>query len=233
MTNVERKAAKKIVEDSKRIYSRQEFATVDAVNFSHLDLKFYDKTSSFLQNQGFKFLADVEILNLKGGFLDLRTFLRILVSDDGSISAAIYHPKPKLLASIFLRIIGAEFTKTVDFDTEFSDGSFVTTSNSHDAKYITLPTEVRADFLEPKTSVQIMLQHHSDRVNKYLIDNSEIQHIKVRNIEEYFEFQNRLQELKANYRKSVGYVTEEEMIELGAKRETAAKIVREIDRIEQ
>ena len=89
------KAAKNILSYIEKGYvSKHDYSPVDPNNFKHLDLLFYEENMEKLKDLGFRHLIDEEVLTLKGGANDMRTFLRVALSGDGTIMSALYHPKP-------------------------------------------------------------------------------------------------------------------------------------------
>ena len=61
-------AARSILENTKKIYAGPHcYRLVEAAEFSHLDLRFYENTMLEIEAQGFRRVADVENLTVKEG----------------------------------------------------------------------------------------------------------------------------------------------------------------------
>ncbi len=85
-----RDAARKIKDNLEATYApAHEYRVVKAEEFPWVDLRFYDRAASELEGLGFRRLGDVENLTLTRANPSLRTFIRILASPDGAVSAGI------------------------------------------------------------------------------------------------------------------------------------------------
>jgi hypothetical protein len=93
-------------------------------DFPELDCEFYDRVRSSLEAHGFRFLGDRENITLSRIVPDSRTFIRTTVSADGSIVGGAYHLKVRRVRGIPVE------KRTIEFETEFSDGTFLSTSNA-------------------------------------------------------------------------------------------------------
>ncbi len=129
-------------------------------DFTHLDLSAYHAFREEMEANGFRYLADYEILEVTNspGTLLARTMLRAMVSREGNVVAGYYQTKPRvwrrvqglLRGLLNLRFMDAprdfaEGMKTrhcVDFSTEFEDCTFLCTSNAEGAAKMTSPPEI-------------------------------------------------------------------------------------------
>jgi hypothetical protein len=195
------------------VYQRwHQYVEVDPTDFSFLDLRYYDDTAASLEAEGFKRLGDFEDLTLTMAFPTTRTFVRSLVSSDGSIRVGIYHSKHRGLGSVFLGLVGVGSAKIIDFESEFSDGHFLLTSNATLASSITQPPEILCEYLPSSTPITEMLNVHRQRVAEYQRAHPQVLPERVFTLRELFASQNRMMAIKSRFRRSLGGgITEEEM----------------------
>jgi hypothetical protein len=227
------KAAKNIISHIEKVYvPKHDYSPVDPNNFKHLDLKFYEENMEKLKIMGFRYLIDEEDLTLKGVANDMRTFFRIALSADGTISSALYHPKPKFWLRFFLWIMRFKLGKVVDFGTEYSDGSFLVTSNAECAGSMQSPPLVMTEYLSWNSPLEKVYQTHMMRMEAYSIVAPDIEPIRCSGIDQLHASQHRLEAIKAAYRKEVGGVTKEELEKLsGGNIDLAHKVNTEIERL--
>jgi hypothetical protein len=232
--SAEKNAAKDIVDFVKKVYvPRHEYAPVNPKDFSNLDLKFYEQAMKDLIQYDFRHVIDQECVTLKGGSNDLRTFIRVGLSSDGTIMAGLYHPKPRFLLRLLLLLCFFILRKVVDLETEFSDGSFIVTSNIKGMVGINTPPDILTEYVSWKTPISQLLELHKSRVHNYLQTNQTIYPVQMRTIGDINESQNRMQEKKAAYRKNVGWITKEEMRNIAGKDNSIiAKVCSEIKSLE-
>ena len=108
--------------------SGYEALLVDPKTFKHLDLAFYDRFRDFLVNYGFTHAGDLEVVSARIPGVK-RTFIRVMLSADHAVMASCNHLK--LGIGMGLLTLGAKnfITQTTEFESEFTDGSFVVTTN--------------------------------------------------------------------------------------------------------
>lgn len=203
-----RKIAKKMLDSLEQIYiDKHECRVVDASDFSHVDLEYYDQTATTLQNKGFLILGDIEDLTLSQVYPDWRTFTRVLLDENGTIVSSIYHLKP-LSPSAKQK---PRSHKVVDFDTEFTNGSFLITSNAKRGKCMSQSSQVMAMCLSSQISTTRLLKIHEKRVRTYHEQNPQTQALCFRSLEDVLNSGNHLMAIKSAYRKSIGggYLKEE------------------------
>ena len=189
------------------------YVTVNARDFGHLDLAYYDKVQRYLESQGFRWIGDKENLTLSeapGGIFH-RVLIRVLVSADGKICAALYHPKIKsgwLRIRRFIR--GKRLGRVVDFASEFSDGSFSITSNAAVAGKMSLPKQIRSEFLVRDTPAETVLIRHRAKL-AVQTQAPDVHHRLVQSYDESIAMQNRMNALKSAHRGEIGGITREEL----------------------
>lgn len=201
------------------------YVEVESRLFRHLDLSFYEQTTQRLCAQSFRKLADVEdtTLSASPGNVLMPVMIRSLVSSDGSIMASIYHPRIKPLRLRFLLwIMRKRLDKVVDMETEFTDGSFLVTSNAASAAGMDMPTWINAEFLPVSTSVDAVYQEHLNRLRAHLQNHPHITTKKIDTYEQLVASQNRMNALKAAFRGEIGGVSRKELERLSGKRQDLA-----------
>jgi hypothetical protein len=104
--------------------------------------------------------------------------------------------------------------KTIELETELSDGTFVVTSNTLEAA--PLPPVPLVDSLKfPRdTDSELLLQAHSDRIAKRLGAPIGISATTVSTVEEAYKFQQRLHAIVATNWRERGYLTREDFAKI-------------------
>lgn len=180
----------------KRAYTPiHDYKVVDPQDFPHIDLNFYDIISVNLQLEGLSYLADIEDTTLTSVYPNLRTFFRCLLSEDGMISAAIY---------IINDINGPANVKKVDLVTEFSDGSFLSSTLGAQGTGMSYPPNVRAQFYGLDTPIEEFIKIHKNRLELLQRENTQAKPIAIKTLEDYIESSKRTDQLMAKYRKELG-----------------------------
>ena len=105
-----------------------EYHIVNHSDFKHLDIAFYSTCEKILINENYRLLGDIEDIFHKNQTPDPRTFRRLMVSNDDSITAAFYHVKPKFPWSILIHLFGFGSTRIYEFITEFNDKMYLTST---------------------------------------------------------------------------------------------------------
>jgi hypothetical protein len=198
-------AAKRVMELNKTIYGPQpyEYRMVDASDFPELDRDFYDRMRSWFDAEGFRFLGDRENLTFSRVAPQSRTFIRTMVSADGTIFGGAYHMKLKPVQGWPAEV------RTIEFETEFSDGTFVTTSNASVAAR-TLPVPgIEAERFPAETPADDLLRDHRERLARIVESRPYLTATRLRTMEDVIWFQRRMQAVKAKHKQSIGYTSVE------------------------
>ena len=211
---------------------RHEFRVVEAKSFRHLDLGFYDKVRDALVAKGCACLGDVEIVELQNKGHCGRTFIRLLISRDGLTCIGLYHFKPKLWLRILVWFMGARVGRTIDCETELSNGGFLTTSNGAAAGKLNPPPGFDRKYFPVNTVHETVFQAHCERLADFVAANHGISITPMRTLEDALAMQHRMHAAKAAFRKQIGYVTQDELERLGADSKSAAEIKEAMDRSE-
>ena len=192
-------AARRILEFHKAIYASEpyEYQIVQASDFPELDHEFYERVRSCLEAQGFRFLGDRENVTLTRLAPDSRMFVRTMVSADGTIFGGVYHMKQRRARNYPAEI------RTIEFETEFSDGTFLTTNNSL-ARTLPVPG-IEAERLAVETPPDELLRIHRERLARVAASRPYLAATKVQTMEDGIAFQHRMQAVKARHKQSIGY----------------------------
>lgn len=194
-----------------------DYVRVEPQQFRHLDLRFYERTMRLLNAKGFRLVADVEdrtITRAPRGVL-MPVMLRTMVSRDGTIMAALYHPRLKSLwMRVLLLVLRKAPGRVIDLETECSDGTFVVTSNASQAAAFSMPGMIDARFLDQQASVHEVHQAHVSRVAAHLASRPGIVARHIGTHEQLVASQNRMNALKAAWRGEIGGITREELSQL-------------------
>jgi hypothetical protein len=183
--------------------AKHEYKTVDARQFPHLDLQFYDVQQRFLESRGFVFLEDCENVTIRKSSSNPNVFIRVLLGGNSTIMADLYHFKP-----LSLRAAGAKEAKVLDLQTWFSNGTFVLTSNAENAGKLNQPPEVDNLVFPYATSSDKLLEAHEQRVNQTVIRTG-AQPVRLSGIADVRKAGEELQRLKAEHRRRTGLSPEE------------------------
>lgn len=189
------------------------YIEVSPAEFRHLNLRFYERTLSSLAKAGFRHLADFEdttLTSVPGSILP-RIMIRSMLSSDGTIMAAAYDPKVKLIWRILLVLLRKKLKPVIDFETEYSDGTYVVTSNGEMASSIKIPPMVIAEYLPAGTPVRDVLARHMQCLEAVEAVNPSAVRRSFSTREDVVLAQNRMNAIKAAYREELGGVTLEEL----------------------
>ena len=209
-----RKDARKIRDLMKKVYVKEhEHRVVDAAEFRHLDLKYYARIAGELKANGFTMLGDIEDLTIRRAHPQLRTFIRCLANDDGTIVAGIFHVGFKGWLKVCQLLGVVRSPKAFEFETEFSNGCFLLTSNTKSG--LAPPPQIMTEYLPSDASVVDLLRAHEKRVAEYLAQNADVHPVAIRSIQGAIECANRQNAIVSAYRAPMdGMLLEEEMDEI-------------------
>jgi hypothetical protein len=211
-----KRVARKIVADSKALYSApHEIVEVSAATFRDLDHRFYDNTRAELESLGFQYFADIEDLTLSRQYPSMRTFIRVLTGDEGTISAGIYQLKFRRFYRL-LQLVGMLARKPffVDLETEFSDGTFVATSNTTGTDLSSPVPEIHRYRLPQAVPVAQLLVVHRAQIE--VRRQNGLIPTQLRSLAEVRAMQDRIQHAKNRHKQSIGFVDAEMTAKIAA-----------------
>jgi hypothetical protein len=195
-------AANRAVELNKAVYGSEpyEYRMVQPSEFPELDSEFYDRARSWFEARGFRFLGDRENVTLSRIMPRARTFIRTMVSADGTIFGGAYHVKLQQV-----RGLPAE-ARIIEFETELSDGTFVTTSNAPATARTLEVSGIDAERFPGETSPDELLRTHRERLAGVAESRPPLTATRLKTMEDVISFQRRMQALGAKYKQSIGYL---------------------------
>jgi Ca2+/Na+ antiporter len=160
--------------------SDYEVVTADLSEFTRLDLNYYKSTQRELESLGFKKIRDYESLPYTKAFPELRTFTRSFNNIDCDICGDVvqnFYVKPKkLIESIFdLRL--------VRFTTEFSDGTFLETTNGLGVNPIQDVEGFTIQQFLPDISLETLLNTHEEELEN-ICETKKVDAVLHRTVEE-------------------------------------------------
>lgn len=213
-------AAREILANLEATYQpTHDYVRVRPDDYGHLDLGFYRRTAALLGAHGFRLLADLEdrtITQAPGSLLS-PVLVRVLLSRDGTVSAALYHPHVRRFRVRALLWLLRQLPRTVtDMETECSDGSFVVTSNAAMAAALADAPLIATEYLPARTAPLDVYARHTQRLAEHLAARPGVTARVLRTHEDVLASQNRMNALKAAYRGELGMVSREELERLSA-----------------
>lgn len=205
--------------------SKHEWREVDPKEYPGVDHRFYKRTMKALEAEGFRHLGDYEVTDLKGTAHDPGCFIRAATSDDGTVTAGIFHVRPaKWWLRVLVWFMNRGGLKTCDLETEFSDGSFCCSGAGSIAAAMKFPPQINSMHFPKNTPPAVLLARHRERVMARLDARPDLSIRPVFTLAECQASQGRQDAMKAAFRKEIGGMTREELLALAntpANREAA------------
>ncbi len=193
-----RRGAREILETNRALYSgTHDFVGVDPSRFGWLDLRFYDRLRSVLEQQGFRFLGDVEDVTVTQQTPSLRTFLRAMAGDHGRVIAGFYQVRARG-ATALLQWLGIlpRRLEVLDLESELADGRWIATSNTEAIDTTPVPDAVDLLRLPLATPPEVVLERHRERLERALASRPDVAVRRVASLSEVLVAQDRLQLLR-------------------------------------
>lgn len=200
------KAGADIVANNKRLFqSQHEYRDAVESDFQSLDRDRYEKTTQELLDRGYRLIGDrVNVTVEKQGVV---TVIRALASPDGTTLAGIFH-FPRASKA---RGLEGKTLFTIDLETEFSDGTFLVTSNTLETDLLTPPPAIKRQRLTLETPLAEMIEAHESYKQQALAAQPGLTCTVVDTMEDVSEFQHRQHAAKVAFRSKIGHVDPEEV----------------------
>jgi hypothetical protein len=220
-------AARQIFELHKALYAGpHEYRTVEPEEFPELDIDFYERSLAWFKANGFRSLGDREDLTVTRTLPQNRTFIRSTVSADGTVLAAAYH----------LRIRTPGFSsdsRTIEFSTEFSDGTYLTTSNALTTARTRPIPGIRTSRYPAASPADELLRIHLGGLAERIQSQTALRATPVHTLDEFIEVLHRMESLQAAYKRETGFVSAADMREARGRELNAHElaIVEEIEKL--
>ena len=225
--------AGKTLAKNKALYSgKMEYVEVSPSDFPWVDASFYGGVSASMTDAGFRFVGDFESLRASRQYPHMRTFLRWFIGDADATMAACYHVKIRGLMRAFalFRLI-PKHMRIVDFESEFTDHTFLVTNNAGGLNVFTDCPEITMNQLAVGTSLDRLLVEHRQGIER-IVAHHGVEPIRMRTKKDMQASQDRMHSLKSAQRKRAGYVTREQFEEMagGELSGSQQKFVREFEK---
>jgi hypothetical protein len=200
-------AGEKIVADTKAMYGQiHEYRPAEESDFDGVDREFYERTMQQLSDREFRHVGDI---------VDTTLFslghasppIRVFVAPDGQTVVGAYHVNlpnpPEHLQGVKMY--------TYDVSSEFSDGSFLVTSNTQGLDVMTPPPQLRKQQRPLETPLEELLTLHADEKSRLCAAEGNATCTVVSTMEEVLAGERRQQVIKNNFRANIGYTDPEEV----------------------
>lgn len=207
------------------------FNEVQPSSFKHLDIKFYDRIQQSIEKLGFKHIGDIEDQNVKMSKPNPRTFIRVSISEDSTISCAIYHAKPVFPFPLLCWFWGLGPLKVFEFETEFINGTFLTTTISSSKASVDAPGNAVKQHCDKNETAELVLKKHRELISKINREQS-TEPRRLSSLDEICASQNRGIEQKRKHMEEIGWVSKEYLRrQIGENEKLVADVHQEINRL--
>lgn len=222
-----RSRAEKIYAEMETVFQpRHTVRKVELASFKHLDHTYYEETTRALEREGFRPIADIENTTLSEVYPHNRTALRLFLHREELASAACYNMRFTGWMRFITWILRLpRDIRVVEIETEFDDGSFVSTTTAVDNHLDPEPGIVQSKF-DPSTPIPTLVRTHFGAVARYRTERPDATPLRLTSYNDLLASQDRQQELKSEYRRQIGFLTEAEMVRMaGPKREELGRAI--------
>jgi hypothetical protein len=217
-----------------------EYRDADDAELRGLDPAFYERTTVALRQLGFRVVGQIVDVTAERVTPWARGVVRCLLDTGGTVTAGVYNVKLRGWYRLF-QIFGAlsRDLRTIDLETELSDGQFVTTSTAGDAALASEFTGVHRRFYPKDVGVADLVERHREHVTEAVAACAQGVHpVALRNFRDVRASQERLQVLKSAHRASPDFDPGEEVERIARgpmtdQERRVAEHVRELHRREQ
>jgi len=223
--------ARKLLDTVQEMVSgRFEVRAASRETHPHLSWSDYDDARRRLEQLGYRWLGDVEVLSYHEEPRAMHPpAFRMLVSADGTVAAGFYRvPLRWTRLGIIWRLMrmGAPM---LNLSTGFPDGTVVeTTTVPLSGKWTTPPFLLRAFY--PKVSLEALVAFHAERVAEHRERHPGLTPLRISSLEEFVAAADGFDRRKREHRQSIGWITYEELgrfgVEDAKRRELLAAIRR-------
>lgn len=229
-----KKAAKRSLAENEKIWSEKphEYRIVEDVrsDFPDIDHTWVGETQAHFERLGCHFVADIENITLCAIHPQMRTYIRTMLSPDGTIKVGIYHFKMRGMMGWMVRIFGMPTTQhVIDLESEFSDGTDLVITTARKSSMLHDPPHMTRCYAPVEATPGQLLQWAQSWV-EYIRETRGVEPTIMRNYEEMIAADHRQHARNAAYRRSVGYFTSEDAQQI-APNETFARDGEQLSRL--
>ncbi len=176
-----------------------------------LDREFYRTRTADLEAAGFRNVGDHVDVTAERATPWARAVIRAFIGEGGTTMAGVYDVRVRglfRLAQLFGVI--ARDMRSVDFETEFTDGTFAGTSNAVAASKTTEVPGISRLFLPLRSTTRELLDAHHAHVKRLLNEKPGVAPIRVATFADVEASQDRMQAMKSRFRRSAAFNSVEE-----------------------
>jgi hypothetical protein len=238
----ERRAAKGIHKLQKGMYSgAHEYRHVDDSALAGLDASFYERATAALEELGFRRVGQIVDATAERVTPWARAVIRCHLDADRTAMAGVYDVRMRnwYRGLQLMRVLPGDF-RTIDLETELSDGRFVATSNASEAAKASDFTGIHRRFFSKDVPIADLVEHHRQHVRECLAigDGIAAEPVAHADLVAYRASQDRMQILKSKHRASAAYDPAEEIARitgrpLGPQESAVAEQLREMRETER
>lgn len=205
------KLAKRMISRTGAMYeSAHEYRAASQEDFYGLDLSFYDQSRDKLLSLDFQYVGDIVDETIEElGYPTVP--IRLLTSPSGATVACVYHLR---MQSPMVRG-GRSGVRFFEVGSEFSDGSFLMTSNGAEHDLLDSPHTIRKCRHPLDTPVEVLLQLHEKEKGTILDSNPGLAIVPARTLDEVLAGTHRQQQIKIEFRRSIGFLRGDEVRRIG------------------
>jgi hypothetical protein len=206
-------AAKEILDQQRTLYSgHHDYRGADPAEFPHIDVQYYNRMQRRLERLGFTTLGDLEDVTATRVHPNMRTFIRVLRDGEGTTMAGVYDVKVRgwMRMLQLVGVIPADL-RTVDLESEVTNGSFVVTANTLGSDTTGDIPGIRRTRLPQKTPVEKAYALHRAALDEVIGEKPGARLVQVLTMSDSIKSQDRLQKLKNRHKRSIGYIDEKEL----------------------
>ena len=212
-----RRTARQVIATAKAAWGTpHEYRLVNYLQFTQCDLAWYDDRRRELEALGFTYLADFEDVTISRSLTTSQpTFMRVLTAAEGDVCACIYQVTSSVVTPESNGAAEIRETFCVEFETEFSDGTFLLTTPTREVDLTDEVPGIRRIRPAFEETVEERLRRHREELAMYLGNHRDTQPIAVRTWDDLLAQMHRCQGLKIRHRETTGWISEEELRRFG------------------
>jgi hypothetical protein len=189
---------------------------------TNLHSKFYNENTEKLLKLGFHYTADLADQAAVKGAPNKPPYFRVMSFFDDGIVASFCHMKPKFSWPFH------SARKTIEFETELSDGNIIISTTAEDDIEYPLPKTI-SRFVHPNSiPIEGLLHKHRSKIRRYQTRKPDAAIVKVRSKKEFVALRQRRQQMIYNHLKSIGWVTKEYVAKQFNNKEVAEQVYAKI-----
>ena len=185
---------------------------VDCKDYPSVAVRWANKVRKELERNGFRNLGDYEDQNLIEQ-LGQRVFVRLMVDQSGTTAAAVYAlrvPWPGLMGWLKMLLAGApRLYRIVELESALQGDRFLISNNAGSADPFGYGDVVVKQSLPLRVNLSQVMQAHQAALQALVESGQILQDIS--SIEALMALQDKQRQAKNEYRRSIGYVTDQEL----------------------